>query len=170
MLGKEHEPTCILIQTRHDMHLLVFIGMTNIVSLNKVCHSIGMINTGNTGHPCRFIQNQEMLILVDDRQVLINSFQTLKSFFRRNVNRHFIANIQEINSVLRLMVDKNVSAGKFYLSQEAFGNFMSLQKGLYLDMFISNKLKPHSWHSPIKESLTRFQKLVWLGEATKCIL
>ena len=170
MLSEKHETTCILIQTRHDMHLLVFIGLTNIVSLNKVCHSIGMINTGNTGHPCRLIQNQEMLILVDDRQFLINSLQTLKSLFRWDVNRHFIANIQEINCILRLMVDKNISAGKFYLCQEAFGNFMSLQKGLHLDMLISNKLKPHSRHSPIKESLTRFQKLVWLGEATKCIL
>ena len=93
MLGKEHEPTCILIQTSHDMHLLVFIALTNIVSLDKVCHGVGVVNTGNTGHPCRLIQNQEMLILIDNRQVLINSFQTLKAFFRRDVNRHFIANI-----------------------------------------------------------------------------
>ena len=38
---------------------------------------------------------------------------------------------------------------------------MFFQKGFDLDMFVGNKLKPHSSTSPIKASLTRFQN--WCG-------
>ena len=58
-------------------------------------------------------------------------------------------------------------AAKLDFGKQSFRDFMLFQKSLYLDVFVSNKFKPHSSTSPIKASLTRFQKLVWLGVATK---
>ena len=82
----------------------------------------------------------------------VNHSNTIANFIKGYYVKQNYEN-QQVHIVTRL--DRDTSG------------LMLFQKCLYLDVFVSNKFKPHSSTSPIKASLTRFQKLVWLGVATK---
>ena len=92
---------------------------------------------------------------------------SIQIFLIWNLNNNPIPNIQEVGGISLNPIDQDITTPELNFSQQGFGDFMLLEKGFHLDMLVRNKLKPHHSTSPMKASLTRFQKLVWLGEATK---
>ena len=117
MLSKQHETRRVLIQTSHDMHTLVRIIVANEVMLDEISHGIVMINTWNTGIAIRFINHQEVIILIDNIQVKRNRFQGLVRCLIRDFNGNHVSFMNRISRKLLLAIDPNMTALKLNLGQ-----------------------------------------------------
>ena len=116
MLSKQHETRRVLIQTCHDMHTLVGIIIADEVMFDEISHSIVMINTWNTGIAIRFIDHQEVIILIDNIQVKRNRFQSLVRCLIRDFNGNHVSFMNRISRKLLLTIDPNMTALKLNLS------------------------------------------------------
>ena len=117
MLSKQHETRRVLIQTCYNMHTLVRIIVANEVMLDEISHSIVMINTWNTGIAIRFINHQEVIILIDNIQVKRNRFQSLVWCLVRDFNSNHVSFMDRISRKLLLAIDPNMTALKLNLGQ-----------------------------------------------------
>ena len=115
MLSKQHKTRRVLIQTSHDMHTLVRIIVANEVMFDEISHGIVMVNTWNTGIAIRFINHQEVIILIDNIQVKRNRFQGLVRCLIRDFNGNHISFMDRISRKLLLAIDPNMTALKLNL-------------------------------------------------------
>ena len=117
MLGKQHETRGILIQTCHDMDTLVGIIIADEVMFDEISHSIVMVDTWNTGIAIRFINHQEVIILIDNIQVKRNRLQGLVRCLIRDFNGNHISFMDRISRKLLLAIDPNMTALELNLGQ-----------------------------------------------------
>ena len=59
VLGKKHQTRCISIKPSHDVNLLVFIVLLDIIALDKIRNGIGMIDTGMEATPYKVYSKPE---------------------------------------------------------------------------------------------------------------
>ena len=117
MLSKQHKTRRVLIQTCHDMYTLIGIIVANEVMFDEISHSIVMVNTWNTGIAIRFINHQEVVILIDNIQVKRNRFQGLVRCLIRDFNGNHVSFMDRISRKLFLTIDPNMTALKLNLGQ-----------------------------------------------------
>ena len=115
MLSKQHKTRRVLIQTCHNMHTLIRIIVANEVMFDEISHGIVMINTWNTGIAIRFINHQEVIILIDNIQVKRNRFQSLVRYLIRDFNGNHVSFMNRISRKLLLTIDPNMTALKLNL-------------------------------------------------------
>ena len=117
MLSKQHKTRRVLIQTCHNMHTLVRIIIADEVMFDEISHSIVMVDTWNTGIAIRFINHQEVIILIDNIQVKSNRLQGLVRCLIRDFNGNHISFMDRISRKLLLAIDPNMTALELNLGQ-----------------------------------------------------
>ena len=120
MLSKEHKTRRVLIKTCHDMHALVRIIIADKMMFDKISHGIIVVNTWNTGIAIRFIDHQEVIILIDDIQVKRNWLQGFMRCLVRDFNGNHISFMDRISRKLLLAIDPNMTTFKLNLGQKSF--------------------------------------------------
>ena len=117
MLSKEHKTRRVLIKTCHDMHALVRIIIANEVMFDEISHGIVMVDTRNTSIAIRFINHQEVIILIDNIQVKRNRFQGLVRCLIRDFNGNHVSFMDRISRKLLLAINPNMTALELNLGQ-----------------------------------------------------
>ena len=97
------------------MHTLIRIIIANEVMFDEISHSIVMVDTWNTSIAIRFINHQEVVILIDNIQVKRNRFQGLVRCLIRDFNGNHVSFMDRISRKLLLTIDPNMTALKLNL-------------------------------------------------------
>ena len=117
MLSKQHKTRRVLIQTCHNMHTLVRIIIADEVMFDEISHGIVMVDTRNTSIAIRFINHQEVIILIDDIQVKRNWLQGFMRCLVRDFNGNHISFMDRISRKLLLSINPNMTALELNLGQ-----------------------------------------------------
>jgi len=117
MLSKQHKTRRVLIQTCHNMHTLVRIIIADEVMFDEISHGIVMVDTRNTSIAIRFINHQEVIILIDNIQVKRNRFQGLVWCLIRDFNGNHVSFMDRISRKLLLAINPNMTALELNLGQ-----------------------------------------------------